>query len=184
MLICAIWNTYVLELDNESQHVVWFYFAAWFFTLFKDRHLNVQVQLKHLNPWNLGLSKRLGNGILVVASIILKSVSWRKDLMVLEVVRKGFMGSALVLVWKFVAPLERIVVQESVKPVSIIFRYWQNYGRPFYDPKICFHHFTKETVYWVIFQFVVWRPLKFAHLIWIWKDLWLGVNFFMLLGKM
>ncbi len=30
MLICVIWNMFVLELDNESD-VVWFYFAAWFF---------------------------------------------------------------------------------------------------------------------------------------------------------
>jgi hypothetical protein len=30
--------------------------------------------------------------------------------MVLKFVGKWFMGSALVLVWKFVAPLERIVV--------------------------------------------------------------------------
>jgi hypothetical protein len=43
--------------------------------------------------------------------------------MVLEVMGKGFMGSALALVSKFVTPFERIVVQESVKPMSIILRY-------------------------------------------------------------
>jgi hypothetical protein len=43
--------------------------------------------------------------------------------MVLKVMGKGFMGSALLLVWKFIAPLERLVVQESVKPMSTILRY-------------------------------------------------------------
>lgn len=164
-----MWFGFILQLDflHYSRISTWMFKCSW----------------KHLSPWNLGLSKRSGNGILVVTSIILKSMSWRKDLMVLQVVRKGFMGSALVLVWKFVAPLERIVVQESVKPVSIIFKYWQNYGRPFYAPQIFFHHFTKGIVNWVIFQFMVWRPLKFSHLIWIWKDLWHGANFLMLLGK-
>jgi hypothetical protein len=43
--------------------------------------------------------------------------------MVLEVVGKGFMGSALILVRKFDAPLEKIVVQENVKPMFVILRY-------------------------------------------------------------
>jgi hypothetical protein len=42
--------------------------------------------------------------------------------MVLEVKQKGSMGNAIVLVQKFVAQMEKILMQESLKPISNVLK--------------------------------------------------------------